>query len=67
MDQIVVDLTDVPVDDPARLKGAQVEVYSRDAKADNALPRLAELAKTHVYELLCRLSPSVKRVYIDEG
>ena len=63
MDQMVVDLTDVPCDEPGRLKGAQVEVYSRDAKAANALPNLAELAKTHVYELLCRLSPSLKRIY----
>ena len=66
MDQIVVDLTDVPCDDPAELKGREVEVYGREPSASNALPRLAELAKTHVYELLCRLRPELRRTYVSE-
>jgi len=67
MDQLVVDLTEVPAsaDAPGALSDAPVEVYSSDAEAANALPRLAELAHTHCYELLCRLSSSLKRQYIN--
>ncbi|MFW6336284.1 MAG: alanine racemase [Phycisphaeraceae bacterium] len=64
MDQIVIDLTDVPCDDANDLKGRVVEVYGREPSASHSLPRLADLAKTHVYELLCRVSPTVKRVYV---
>ena len=64
MDQIVIDLTDVPCEEIADLKGRAVEVYGREPGASHSLPRLAEQAKTHVYELLCRISPSVKRVYL---
>ena len=64
MDQIVVDLTDVPCDDPQELRGRAVEVYGRDPRAPHALPNLATIAKTHVYELLCRISPSIRRVYV---
>ena len=64
MDQIVIDLTDVPCEDLHELKGRVVEVYGREPGASHALPTLAALAKTHVYELLCRISPAVKRVYV---
>ncbi|XAM00836.1 alanine racemase [Phycisphaeraceae bacterium D3-23] len=68
MDQIVIDLTDAAHDpiagvpqDPATLMGQEVEVYSNDPDAANALPKLAKLAGTNVYELLCRLSPTLVR------
>ena len=67
MDQIVVDLTDL-VDDPKAdnnfLLDAWAEIYSPDPEAVNALPKLAELAKTNVYEMLCRLSPGIPRKYV---
>lgn len=67
MDQIVIDLTDVPANDapqdPASLMGAEAEVYSNDPDAPHALPKLAELAGTRVYEMLCRLSPRLSRRY----
>lgn len=67
MDQIVVDLTDLVDDvnaDNAFLLDAWAELVSPDKTAPNALPNLAKLAKTNVYELLCRLSGGIPRRYI---
>lgn len=67
MDQIVVDLTDLVDDvnaDNAFLLDAWAEIYSPERDAPNALPNLASIAKTNVYELLCRLSPGIPRRYI---
>ena len=75
MDQTVVDLTDAaealgfdldaeaPPEPSAleRLNDSPVEVYSADPGAPNALHRVAELAGSHPYELLCRLHPRVVR------
>ncbi len=63
MDQLVVDLTDVKGATLDMLRGGEVEIYSDDPAAPNAVPRLAGLAGTHPYELLCRLSPRLARVY----
>lgn len=60
MDQIAVDLTDLPHADV----GTDVELVASDPKAANALPSLARLAQTSVYEMLCRLSPRTTRRYI---
>lgn len=60
MDQIIIDLTEIP---EAHL-GTSVEVYSADPDAPNALPALAEAARTHCYELLCRLSARITRRYV---
>ena len=62
MDQLTVDLTDI---DAARdtLHDAEVEVYGNDPGAVNALPRLAGLAGSHCYELLCRLGADLPRQY----
>ncbi|MGB1124797.1 MAG: alanine racemase [Phycisphaeraceae bacterium] len=67
MDQIVVDLTDLCEDvkaDNSFLLDAWAEIYSPDRNAPNAMPNLAKIAKTNVYELLCRLSPGIPRRYI---
>jgi len=68
MDQLVVDLTDVAGSTDAldSLLNASVEVYSDEPTAPNALPRLAQQAGTHCYELLCRLSPRLKRYHVNE-
>ncbi len=62
MDQICIDMTDVPageveVDMP-------VEVYGADPGAPNHIPALAERAGTITHELLCRLSARIPRVYV---
>ena len=69
MDQIVIDLTDVPdagEQDLAGLRDMPVELYSPDPGAPHALPRLAKLAGTSIFEMLCRLSPKLTRRYVRE-
>ncbi|MEM1211424.1 MAG: alanine racemase [Planctomycetota bacterium] len=69
MDQIVVDLTAL-VDDVesdaalTALMDAEAELYSDDPDAPHALQKLADLAGTHVYELLTRLNPAIPRRYL---
>lgn len=65
MDQIVVDLTDLAVEDTGRLMNSAVEVISAESDADNSLPRLAAAARSHPYELLCRLNPAIPRRYLN--
>ena len=62
MDQLTVDLTDI---DAGRdtLHGAEVEVYGNNPDTANALPRLADAAGSHCYELLCRLGTDLPRRY----
>ena len=60
MDQIVIDLTDVP---KAGVR-TQVELFSNNPDSKCALPRLAELANSSCYELLTRLSPRLARKYV---
>lgn len=61
MDQITIDLTDLPVDGVG--VGTEVELVSTDRGAPNALPKLAKRAGTISHELLCRLSPRLPRSY----
>ncbi|MHB1156529.1 MAG: alanine racemase [Phycisphaerales bacterium] len=61
MDQLIVDLTDLSPDIGL---DAQVEIYSNDPAAPNALPTLAADARTHCYDLLCRLSSRIPRRYL---
>jgi alanine racemase len=66
MDQITIDLTDIAmqVGEGSRPGvGTPVELISPDREAPNHLVRLAQAAGTIPYELLCRLSPKVRRVY----
>lgn len=72
MDQITVDVTDVPEaylrPAPSAHAGnehvlAEVELYGRVRAAPNYLPRLAAEAGSITHELLCRISPRVERVY----
>lgn len=69
MDQLSIDLTDVAKqlgdgDDEQALREADVEVYSNDPSAPNAMHKLAELADTHCYDMLCRLGAHLPRVYM---
>ena len=60
MDQIVIDLTDAPA---AAGVGTEIELISGDLDAPCALPRLAALAGSSCYEMLCRLSSRLPRRY----
>lgn len=62
MDQICIDLTDVPEGDIEL--DMPIEVYGNRRDAPNHIPTLAKQAGTITHELLCRLSPRVPRVYV---
>lgn len=61
MDQIIIDITEI---DGAEI-GSEVEVYSNDPEAPNAVPKLADELRTHPYEMLCRLKPSIARRFVN--
>jgi alanine racemase len=69
MDQITVDVTDLPPSfvQPGRagleLAGAEVEIVGVDPGAPNHLPALASAGGTIAHELLCRMGPRLERVY----
>lgn len=64
MDQVTVDVTDVP-EHYLRTGSSwgEVELYGRDRSAPNYLPTLAAAARSITHELLCRISPRVERTY----
>ncbi|MFU8827991.1 MAG: alanine racemase [Phycisphaerales bacterium] len=62
MDQIIVDITDLP--EQSIGVGAGVEIVGHNPGAPNHLPTLAKLAGTITHELLCRLSPRIERRYL---
>ena len=69
MDQLSIDLTDLvkTLDLESggdALRQAEIEVYSNDSEAPNALHKLAAKAETHCYEMLCRLGSELPRVYV---
>jgi alanine racemase len=61
MDQVVLDLTDVP----AAQVGDEVEIISADPAAPHSVENLARLAGTIPYEITCRLGQRVRRVLVD--
>lgn len=69
MDQITVDLTDVPDAylKPGKagleLSGPEVELLGRKKTTPTYLPALAQAAGAITHELLCRVSPRVERLY----
>lgn len=62
MDQITVDLTDLP--ESGLGVGAWVELVGNDRSAPNHLPALAKAAGTITHDLLCRIGPRVTRHYV---
>jgi len=62
MDQITVDLTDLP--EAGLGVGAWVELVGNDRAAPNHLPQLAKAAGSITHELLCRFGPRVQRHYV---
>jgi alanine racemase len=69
MDQITVDVTDLPESHivPGRagldLAGSEVELVGVDPSAPNHLPALASAGGTIAHEMLCRMGPRLERVY----
>ena len=67
MDQITIDLTDVASSRTVwagnLAVGTPVELISADRGAANHLVKLADAAGTIPYEILCRLSPKIRRIY----
>lgn len=61
MDQVVLDLTDVPA---ARV-GDEVEIISADPASPHSVVNLARLAGTIPYEITCRLGRRVRRVLVE--
>lgn len=62
MDQITIDVTDLP--EEFWRPGREVEVYGNDPGAPNHLPTLAAAAGTITHQLLCAISPALERVYL---
>ncbi len=62
MDQITIDLTDLP--ETGLGVGSWVELVGNDRGSPNHLPELAKQAGTITHELLCRFGPRVPRHYI---
>lgn len=62
MDQIIIDVTDLP--ESATAPGATVEIVGNNPSAPNHLPTLAKIAGTITHELLCRMSPRIERRYL---
>jgi len=61
MDQLTIDLTDLPKG--LRELGIEVELIGADPEAPNHLPALAQAAGTITHEMLTRLSPRLPRRY----
>ena len=62
MDQTVVDITDVDCK-----VGDIVTVIGRDGNLEINVDEIAKLDDTINYEILCRISPRVPRVYLKDG
>ena len=62
MDQITVDLTDIP--DATIGIDTQVQIIDDTRDSECSLVKLAQTGNTHVYEMLCRLSWHVPRRYV---
>ncbi len=60
MDQISIDLTDLP----EATVGDVVDIFSNDPSAPNSVENLARMVETIPYELTCRLGRRVRRVLV---
>jgi len=61
MDQMTVDVTDIP---DVKV-GDEVEVISADPSAPNSVENLAHLADTIPYEITCHLGHNMRHVLVD--
>jgi alanine racemase len=63
MDQIVVDVTDIPEATP----GSKVTLLGTDGKETITADQMAAWSQTISYEILCGISRRVPRIYIQGG
>lgn len=64
MDQIVIDITDIP--EPMARVGSEVELIGTDPAAPNHLPTLARNAGLISHAMMCAVSPRLPRSYVSE-
>lgn len=62
MDMLMLDITDIP----EAIPGDEVVIFGRQGSAHISIGELAEAAGTIPYEILVRISPRVRRVYVRE-
>ena len=60
MDMIVIDITDIP----SVKIGEEVVLLGKSGKEEITPSDLASLADTSSYEIITRLNPLIKRVYL---
>jgi alanine racemase len=65
MDQIAVDLTEVPGAFSRSWTQSPVELISADPTASNHAARVASMTGHHAYELLCRIPSRVPRRFVE--
>jgi alanine racemase len=61
MDQITIDVTDVPRE--LTRPGMEVELLGRDPNAPHAMPAVAKAAATIPHDVMCGITERVQRVY----
>ena len=62
MDMLMLDVTDVP----GATEGDEVVIFGKQGEAVRSVGALAQDAGTIAYEILARISPRVRRVYVRE-
>jgi alanine racemase len=65
MDQIAVDLSELPDALGTNWNHAAVELISSDCSAPNHAARVASMTGHHAYELLCRIPARVPRKFVE--
>lgn len=60
MDMLVIDVTDIP----RAGEGSEAVLIGRSGRAEISAPELAAGARTSAYEILTRLNPLMKKVYL---
>jgi alanine racemase len=65
MDQIAVDLSELPDALATNWNHAAVELISSDCNAPNHAARVASMTGHHAYELLCRIPARVPRKFVE--
>ena len=63
MDQMMVDLSDLPEAEPGDL----VTLFGKDGEEEISLNELSEKSGRYHYEILCGITGRVPRVYFDGG
>ncbi len=60
MDMIAIDVTAIP----GAKRGSRVTLIGKDGRAEISAQEIADLMHASVYELVTRINPLIKRMYI---